>query len=158
MLHLALVALPLQPDTAADVPIWQKVETLGPAPRELLGAILRKLARVRSPYKMHQGVEFILDRVGDAPVGQFLLPALSDTVDEESWPHLWQELIRHCKQDNGLHAIGRDWLRGREDRPEWAFVWQRLVEQGFELETLHAVGRDWLCGREDRPRMELRFA
>src|SRR5207302_1896093 len=78
-----------------------------------------------NPYKMRQGIQFISDRIGDAPVSDRLSPAITDTVDEENWPHFWGELIRLRNQDRDLLSIGRDWLRGREERPEWTYRWSR---------------------------------
>ncbi len=151
LLMTALEALPRQPESSADLPIWQKVESLGPEKTEFLGAILQKLVQVRSPYKMDQGVDFIRSRVGDAPLSEILSHAIADAAADAGWPHLWLVLTRKCVGERPLLEMGRNWLAGREDRPEWAFVWQRLVELDFESDKLLPTGHDWLAGREDRP-------
>ncbi|HLG16643.1 MAG TPA: hypothetical protein VJH03_19400, partial [Blastocatellia bacterium] len=150
LLGSALAALPCQPESSADLPIWQKVESLAANKSDFLGAIVRKLSRVRSPYKMDQGLDFIISRVEDISLSDILSPAIADAIAEPCWPYFWQHLIKKVRADRFLE-LGREWLAGREDKPEWSYIWRRLVDLGFETKMLLPIGREWLAGREDKP-------
>jgi hypothetical protein len=65
LLTSALEALPLQPESPADLPIWQKIEKLQPNREAFIAGITRKLSRVRNPYKMNQGIDFLLKLTGN---------------------------------------------------------------------------------------------
>ncbi|HEU0012663.1 MAG TPA: hypothetical protein VFQ45_03230 [Longimicrobium sp.] len=161
LLNTALVAIPCQRESTADLPIWRKVASLEPTQASFISAVTRKLARVRSSYAMNQGIHFLLTFGGEHLLTCNLVSSVADCVDEPGWAYLWQALSRRQVAANlprmepeirrDLILLGRKWLRGREDQLEWSFVWQRLIELGLDREDLLSTGRDWLGGREDRP-------
>jgi hypothetical protein len=128
LLSSALEALPRQPESSADLPIWQKVESLQPDKADFLGAIVRKLTQVRSPYKRDQGIDFILSRVDDISLSEILLPAIADTIAQLSWPHLWEVVTKKRPSDHHVLELGRDWLTGREDRDEYPYVYRMILQ------------------------------
>jgi hypothetical protein len=151
LLRLALQAIPLQPETAADIPMWANTATLNPPIAPFVDAIARKLMRVRSPYKREKGVEFLLHLVEPNDLVANLSPALRDTMNGFGWPFIWGDIAQIRPQEAGWLSLGRDWLTGRENQPEWNYIWQKLIDQNFEPATLLPLGRDWLTGRENQP-------
>jgi hypothetical protein len=118
LLRTALDALPRQPDSPADLPIWEKIEALHPEEGDFLGAIIRKLACILSPHKMDLGVEFILSRI-DVYSFSFskLEPSIRDSIADPGWGVLWQALVKKPSRAPFILELGRDWLVGPRRNP-----------------------------------------
>ncbi|MGO9740694.1 MAG: hypothetical protein ACLPN5_04105 [Roseiarcus sp.] len=149
--RLVLVAIPIQPESEADLAVWERTAKLDPPELSLLNAVMRKLAIVRSPYKVDKGVDFLLRFIAPGELVIKLSPGLQDTVSGRAWPHVWTNISQKRPDEPGLPALGREWLKGREDQPEWTHVWRKLIDRNFECDTLLPRGREWLKGREDQP-------
>ena len=151
LLRLALEAIPVQPESDADLKVWERTVTLGPPMVEFANAVVRKLVTARSPYKIEKGVDFLLRHIQAGQLLESLSPAMQETMPGCAWAFVWRHFQRKCPSELDLLPLGRDWLRERENRPEWYYVWQQLIDRGFECGTLLPLGRDWLRERADRP-------
>ncbi|WP_316225780.1 hypothetical protein [Bradyrhizobium sp. SZCCHNS3052] len=151
LVRLALQAIPAQPESAADIPMWTKTAKLNPPVAEFVDAVARKLTKVRNPYQHEKGVEFLLSLVPATELIANTMPALRSNMENFGWPYLWSNLALRCPREARWLSLGRDWLTGRDNEPEWNFVWQKLIDQNFEHATLLPRGRDWLNGRENEP-------
>ena len=151
LLRLALKAIPVQPECEADLPVWERAAKLDPPIVDFLNAVIRKLATVRSPYKLEKGVDLLLRFVAPGELVIRLSTALQETMAGRAWPHIWEDFLIKRPDEQGLLALGRDWLTDRENQPEWSYVWRKLIDQDFERDALLPRGRNWLSDRENQP-------
>ncbi|MGJ4966537.1 hypothetical protein, partial [Bradyrhizobium sp. HKCCYLRH3061] len=141
LVRLALQAIPAQPETSADIPMWTKTATLNPPINEFVDAVARKLTIIRNPHKHEKGVDFLLSLVPATELIARISPALRDSMEGFGWPYLWINVAIRCPREAGWLSRGRDWLMGRDNGPEWNYVWQKLIDQNFEHATLLPRGR-----------------
>ena len=120
LLAPTLEAIPLQPESTFDLPMWTLAEKhLIPDQTALLGAVLRKLVQVRSPYKQRQGIDFILSR---APISGTLVGFLRDGQDSVGWTHVWRRLVEEKFEPEAMILIGKEWLKGPSGRNGYSRV------------------------------------
>lgn len=144
---LAATAIPLLPESDADLAIWHGATLLHPRPADLIGMIIGRLAGIEGIHKMGKGIQLML-RIGPP---EALVSPLRSAKEGKAWSLLWRTLADDPLTRDAVLGVGREWLVGRESQPEWTFVWQKLVEGGLERDSVLPLGRDWLAGREERP-------
>ena len=101
LLRLALQAIPVQPETNADLAVWERTAKLDPPISEFLAAIVRKLAVVRSPDKVEKGVDFLLRFIASGELVKALSPSFRETMGGLAWSHIWVNLDRSAPKSRG---------------------------------------------------------